>query len=397
MNPRERVLAAVGHREPDRVPVTFGVPGLSSIWDAPPYGYRALCRYLGIADDEEPRIFADSHSVENAHPALLDRFGADLRWVCGGTERAVETLPDGTTRDSWLGLITAQAGLFADVINDRAPLRDATALSDLDAYEYWPGDELIHEPAITRGKADEARMHRERGFAVVAVPGAGCDAIFHTYDFLRGFDMRFIDMYDNPRLFDALAARIVELDIAYLEEFLPPIADSIDFIYMGEDLGSQQAPFMSLEMYRRFCKPHQRAWIDAVRRLAPKTRILFHSCGSVHQFIPDLIEIGVDVLNPIQPKAALMEPWRLKRDFGADISFCGGFDIQELLPFGTPDQIRDGARALVDALAPGGGFIFSPAHQVLPEVRPENIVAMYDAAIEFGHYPIGQANSDGGG
>jgi uroporphyrinogen decarboxylase len=388
MNPRERVLMAVDHHEPDRVPITFGVPGLSSIWDEAPYGYRALCAEVGITAFDEPRIFPDSHSVENASPRLLERFGADLRWVCAGTERPHELLPDGTTRDSWLGFITTQADIFVDVVNETAPLRDATDVAELDAYPYWPGEELLHEPAITAGKADEARRLQEAGYPVIAVPGAGAVTIFHTYDFLRGFDTRFMDIYDNPRLFHALAERILELDIAYLEEFLPPIANDIDFVYMGDDLGSQRAPFMSLDTYREFIRPYQRRWIEASKRLAPGARIVLHSCGSVHQFIPDLIEIGVDVLDPIQPKAALMEPWRLKRDFGDAISFVGGFDIQELLPFGTPAQIRDGARELIQTLGPGGGFIFSPSHQLLPDVLPKNIVAMYDAALEYAPYPI---------
>jgi uroporphyrinogen decarboxylase len=194
-------------------------------------------------------------------------------------------------------------------------------------------------------------------------------------------------MYDNPRLFHALAGRITDLDIAYLEEFLPPLEGLVDLVYMGDDLGSQRAPFMSLDLYRRFCRPYQERWIRAVRRLAPGARILFHSCGSVHAFIPDLIEMGIEVLDPIQPLAAKMEPWRLKRDFGDAISFVGGFDIQELLPRGTEAQIRDGAKALIDTLAPGGGFVFSPSHQLLPDVPPRNILAMYDGALAAAGYP----------
>ncbi len=386
MNSRDRVLAALDHREPDRVPITFGCPVYSSIWDASPYGYRALCAALGVIDYPEPRIFPDSHSVENADTRLLDRFGADLRWVCSGTDRQPELLRNGRSRDPWLGLITSKADIYVDVENQEAPLRQITDVSALDAYPYWPGQELIHEPAITAGKAAEAKAYQDAGYVVVAIPGATTQSIFHVYDFLRGFDTRLMDMHDDPRFYHALVERIVRLDVEYLEEFLTPIGPYVDLICMGEDLGTQLAPFMSVSDYRTFCKPYQRRWIAAAKRCAPHARLVLHSCGSVRAYIPDFIEIGVDVLNPIQPKAAGMDAIGLKRDFGDTLSFIGGLDIQELLPFGTVSEIRDGAKRLIDAMAPGGGFIFAPSHQILPDVRPENVIAMYDAALEFGAY-----------
>jgi uroporphyrinogen decarboxylase len=386
VNSRERVLTALDHREPDRVPITFGVPVYSSIWDAEPFGYRALCDALGITDYAEPVIFPDSHSVENADQRLLDRFGADLRWVCAGTDREAESLPDGHARDPWMGLITTQAGIFVDVVNEEAPLRGATEIAELEAYPYWPGPELIHEPAIAAGKAEAAKAAQDAGYAVVAIPGATTQSIFHVYDFLRGFDTRLMDMHDDPRFYHVMVDRITEIDEQYLEEFLTPIGPYVDLICMGEDLGTQRAPFMSLSDYRRFCKPYQKRWIDAAKRCAPNARLVLHSCGAVRDYIPDFIDIGVQVLNPIQPKAAGMDAAGIKRDFGDALSFIGGFDIQELLPFGTAEEIRDGARRLIDAMAPGGGFIFAPSHQILPDVPPANVIAMYDAALEFAGY-----------
>ena len=193
-------------------------------------------------------------------------------------------------------------------------------------------------------------------------------------------------MYDDPHFYHALVERITQLDEEYLEEFLTPIGPYVDLICMGEDLGTQLAPFMSVADYRTFCKPYQRRWIDAAKRAAPNARLVLHSCGAVRDYIPDFIEIGVDVLNPIQPKAAGMDAFGIKRDFGDALSFIGGFDIQELLPFGTEAEIRDGAKRLIDAMGPGENFIFSPSHQILPEVKPENVIAMYDAALEFAAY-----------
>ncbi len=388
MNPRERVLTAMDHREPDRVPITFGCPVFSSIFDAPPHGYRALCAHLGITSYEEPRIFADSNTVENADQRLLDRFGADLRWVCAGMSLKPEPIGEGKYRDPWYGVPVTKAGAFYDVLAEDAPLRGAIDIADVDRYPFWPDDRLLRDPAITAGRAEEARRLQAAGYPVVAIPGSAMQ-IFHFYEFLRGFDTWLMDMYDNPRFYHALCERLLEVDIRYLETFLPPIADHVDLLLMGEDLGSQAAPFMSPEMYREFCKPYQRRWIAEAKRLAPEARVVLHSCGNVHAMIPDFIEIGVEVLNPVQPKAAMMGPERIKRDFGDALTFLGGFDIQDLLPFGTVGQIRDGARELIDAYGPGGGFIFSPAHQFLPDVRPENIVAMYDGALDARDYPVG--------
>jgi uroporphyrinogen decarboxylase len=388
VNSRERVLTALDHREPDRVPITFGCPVFSSIFDAPPHGYRALCAHLGVEGYEEPRIFADSNTVENADPRLLDRFGADLRWVCAGLGLQAEPLGDGKFRDPWYGIVVTRAGAFYDAMTEDAPLRGSIDIADVDRYPYWPDDRLLRDPAMIAGAADEARRLRAAGFPVVAIPGSAMQ-IFHFYEFLRGFDSWLMDMYDNPRFYHALCERLLEVDLRYLETFLPPIADHIDLLLMGEDLGSQRSLFMSPEMYREFCKPYQRRWIEAARQLAPKARIVLHTCGNVSAIIPDFIQIGVDVLNPVQPRAAMMEPWRIKRDFGDALSFLGGFDIQELLPFGTLSQILDGARELIDTYGPGGGFVFSPAHQILPEVPPENIVAMYDGALVAGDYPLG--------
>jgi uroporphyrinogen decarboxylase len=195
-------------------------------------------------------------------------------------------------------------------------------------------------------------------------------------------------MYEDPSLYQAFADRLTTWAEAYLEAFLRPIADEIDLVMMGEDLGTQQATFMAPEKYREFCRPYHARWTAAARRAAPRAKIVLHTCGAVRPIIPDFIEIGVDVLNPVQPLATGMAPAGLKRDFGDALSFLGGLDIQELLPHGTPAQVRDGVRALIDALGPGGGFILAPSHQFQPDVPPENIVAMYDTAREYGTYPL---------
>lgn len=381
MSSRERVLTALDHREPDRVPIEFGSSQLSSLLIGPPYGYRALCEYLGVTDYPEPDINYYLNSVKNIDARIMRRFGADLRWVTAGAPE-VERRPDGSLVDAW-GLVLTPTDNFNVVEDANTPLRGAVTSEDIAAYPLWPD---TGDPRIASGKRDEAAAYADQGFAVVASLGPG-GRLFHTYSWLRGFDNWLMDMHDNPRLYHVLAERILEIGVGYIEAFLPSVAEHADLVYMSDDLGTQQSLLMSPQAYRTFCKPYHSRLIAAIRRAAPRAKILMHSCGAISSLIPDLIEIGVDVLNPVQPKAVGMEPRKVKREFGADLSFLGGLDTQELLPFGSPEKIRDGVRELIDAYAPGGGYVFAPSHEILPEVKPANIVAMFESALELGAYP----------
>jgi uroporphyrinogen decarboxylase len=222
----------------------------------------------------------------------------------------------------------------------------------------------------------------------LAVGGSALQ-VGHNYAFTRGFELFLMDMLENPPLWHALSERLTDWAIDYMTAFLTPIADLVDIVQFTDDMGTQRALFMSPEHYRSFLKPYHRRWMEAVHRLAPGAKIAMHTCGSVYQIIPDFIEIGIEILNPIQPKATNMEALRLKTEFGRDLSFLGGVDIQDLLPHGTADQVRAGVRELIETLGPGGGFILAPSHQFQPDVPPENIVAMYDTVLNEGNYPLG--------
>lgn len=376
MTPRERVLTALDHREPDRVAIEFGSPATLSIIDGEPYGYAALCAELGIDDAPLPILArAFSNSVTNVDERILAHFGADLRWLGpGGPD--IEELPGGKLLDPAWGYELVPLGAINQADDANAPLRGATTWQEIEAHADWPDPS---DPRIVEGKAEEARRHREAGFAVVANPAVAC-LIFHNYQRLRGFDTFMTDMYYEPALFHALAERLLEIDIAIMERFLPEVADSIDLVFMADDLGSQNGMLVGPDQYRRFLKPYQRRWIEAARRLAPDARIAYHSCGSFIEVVPDLIEMGIDVLTPVQPLAKDMEHTRLKAEFGRELSFMGGLDTQKLLPKGSPSDVRAGARELIDTLGPDGGFIFSAAHELLPDVPAANIVAMFEEA-----------------
>ncbi len=385
---RERILAAINHREPDRVPVSFGDICFSTIFDYPPNGYRALCAEVGITDYPEPVSSPDDGGcVLNVDERLRERLGADIRTVSSGSSYAWQFLPDGASVDAW-GLVRHRAGPYWDLDDAHAPLRNAQTLADVDA---WWNPPDTADPAIWAGKRDEAQAIRDAGYAVMAVGGTALQ-VGHNYAFTRGFEPFLTDMIDDPAFWHGYAERLTGWAIEYMTAFLEPIADLVDIVQFTDDLGTQRAPFMSPAQYRSFLKPYHRSWMEMAHRIAPDAKIAIHTCGSVYPIIPDLIEIGIEILNPIQPRAANMEPWRLKREFGRDLSFLGGVDIQDLLPHGTVEQVRDGVRSLIEVMGPGGGFILAPSHQFQPDVPPQNIVAMYDIALSEGGYPLREAN-----
>ena len=210
----------------------------------------------------------------------------------------------------------------------------------------------------------------------------------HNYAFTRGFELFLTDMIDDPAFWHAYAERLTDWAIEYMTAFLRPIADLVDIVQFTDDLGSQRALLMSPDQYRSFLKPCHRRWMDAVRGLVPGARIAIHTCGSVYDIIPDLIDIGIEILNPIQPRAANMEPWRLKREFGRDLSFLGGVDIQQTSAVRDAGEVRAAVRELIATLGPGGGFILAPSHQFQPGIPAANILAMYDTALVDGVYPL---------
>jgi uroporphyrinogen decarboxylase len=384
MTSRDRVLAALVHTEPDRVPVSFGDLCFSTIIDYPPHGYRALCQHLGLSDYPEPVSSPNEDGcVLNIDERLRVRFRADIRTIAAGSSHDVEYLPDGGSVDDW-GLVRHKTGSYWNLDDTQAPLRHARSLADVDAFSGWPD---TRDPAIWRGKREEAQAIRDAGFAVSAVPSTAMQ-IGHNYAFTRGFELYLMDMIEDPSFWHGFAERLTDWAIDYVTAFLTPIADLVDLVIMGEDMGTQRALFMSPNQYRAFLKPYHRRWAEAVHRIAPHAKIALHSCGSIYPIIRDFIEIGVEVLNPVQPKAASMEPWRLKKEFGRDLTFLGGLDVQDLLPHGTPEQVRAGTRDLIETLGPGGGFILAPSHQFQPDVPSENIAAMYDTAAQQGRYPL---------
>lgn len=379
MTSRERVIASIEHREPDRLPIDFGGV-VSGIVAGEPYGYDALCRHLGITDPETPQINTRLNCVQNVDERILRRFHVDIRHVnIGG--RPLEELPGGLYRDMW-GIILKQSGLYKSIPDSEAPLRKATGVDEIEGYPHWPDP---GDPVFIEGKREEARrLHDETDFAVFSHPGYAA-RVFHMYAALRGFDRWLIDMKTDPDFYHALADKITEVAVEVSKAFYEEVADYTDVAVYYDDMGMQAGGFVSPEDFRTLIRPYTSRYVREIKRVSD-ARFFYHTCGSVYSYMNDIIEMGVDILNPIQPLAKNMEPERLKREFGDRMCFHGGIDEQRLLPFSPVEEVVEEVRRTIRILAPGGGWIFAPAHNIQPDTPPENIMAMYDTAwSEGGH------------
>ena len=215
------------------------------------------------------------------------------------------------------------------------------------------------------------------------------------YGFNSGMDKYFVDMVANPSLYHKLADKFLETNLAYLEQFYGQAGKYIDCAMVYDDLGTQQATLVSHDIYKKRIKPYQKTIIENIRKyLKPEAKIMIHSCGSIYDFIPDLIEIGVQILNPLQPLAKNMEAYRLKKEFGKDIAFLGGLDTQLLLPNGTEDEIEESVKKLIREYAPGGGFVFAASINIQSDTPAPNILRAFDSAYRYGSYPISIVSDD---
>ena len=377
LTPRERVLCAINHEEPDRVPIFFGANSSTSILVP---AHERLMAYMGI--NGETRLLSRLNQYAEPDEEIRRRFGADARPIGmrAGPNALRRDVSDSVTIDDWGVTWEHVPGSPYYQITGR-PLQHATVY-DLETYP-WPD---VGHPSRFAGLRDEARrMHEETPYAVV---GLGYSEIFDQMQHMRGSEFWLMDLAADPDFAHAALRKITDLMLAQTIPYIEAIGPYIDLFSWSDDLGSQRAPLISPKMYRRMIKPYHAEIIAAVKARC-KAKIFFHSCGNVYPLIGDLIDIGVDVLNPIQVAAGEMgDTARLKREFGSRLTFCGGVDTQRVLPYGTPDEVRAEVRRRICDLAPGGGYIFAAVHSIQPDVPPENLCAMFDEALSCGKYPL---------
>jgi uroporphyrinogen decarboxylase len=382
---RKRVLVAIEHKEPDRIPISFGGTLSTGILECPPDGktYTKLCKHMGIKDYEEPNIGFLSNYVSNIDERMLKEFGSDFRRVDPNPPEAkVESDGTKTILGIYCGMRVKKMGYYDDIFE--FPFRDCKSKKDIQQYPFWPTPDDFNK--IAKGKEKEAKNLRENtNYAIVA------DAIlwypFLAYPLLAGYEKWFMDMKSNPKLYFSFADKLFEVGLGIVEKFIGAVGDYIDMVATYDDMGTQEGLFCSHKDYVKFIKPYEKEMIKYIKKYT-NAKIYRHSCGSIYEVIPDFIEMGVDVLNPVQPLAKNMEPWRLKQEFGKHLTFCGGIDTQRLLPYGTLEEVKKGVKKTIEIYAPDGGYILGPSHNIEPDTSPENIVAMYEAAQEYGRYSI---------
>jgi uroporphyrinogen decarboxylase len=375
MTHRERVLRALNHQEPDRTPLDLGSTRSTSIVVE---AYENLNRYLGI--QAETRIFSKWLHIVHPNEEMLRRFDIDTRSLSQGNPDQWRDISfaDGSYQDEW-GVVRSKPkdSLYYDLT--MAPFQGEPTMAGLEKFS-WPDS---HDPGRCRGLAEEAkRLHGDTDYAIVLnMPGG----IVHQSQFMRGFEGWFTDLILNPSFFSALLEKICDLWIEMARDEFDAARDNFDLCFYGDDMAFQNGPMMSMDLYRKMIKPHHKRLFSYIKSRTP-AKILYHTCGSVVHLIPDLIELGVDVLNPVQVSAKGMDTRKLKAEFGKDISFWGAIDTQKVLPFGTPEDVAAEVRQRIDDLGPGGGYVLCAVHNIQADVRPENICAMYDTSREYGVY-----------
>jgi uroporphyrinogen decarboxylase len=261
------------------------------------------------------------------------------------------------------------------------PIREPTPEA-LEAYR-WPDLDPPEQLAELRRQAEYLYHHTDYALVGSAIIGGG---IFEQPARMMGLENFFMALVTEPRFADRLMEQITDLYIESCDRYLDQVGEFLQVFTYWDDLCGQDGWLISPELYRKMIKPKQRRLLEAIRKKT-QAKVYFHSCGAVYDLVPDLIELGFDILNPVQVSARGMDTRRLKQEYGQDIVFWGGgVDTQHILPFGTPQQVRDEVRRRIEDLAPGGGFIFAAVHNIQAGVPPENIVAAFEAALEYGRY-----------
>ncbi len=342
MNSKERVLAAFEHREPDRVPLWYGAS------DALTARLMNECR---AADEEElmHSLHIDFRRVHEryAGPALVNK----TYW---GVERG--------------------GGYYGQPLSH--PLAGVETVEAVNAYGGWPSPDWFDFSHLR----DQCAQWRD--YAIIGGPWA---VVFTDATELVGMAEFFMKMHTHPEVMHAVMQKVSDFYYVLAVRFFETAGDLLDIFFFGDDMGTQQAMIISLDHWRQFCKPHVARFLQLGKQAGLKT--MFHSCGAVRKMIPDLIELGLDALNPIQVQARGMDLTALKADFGARITFHGAFDHQKVLPFGTEGEVRTEVHRVIDIMAPGGGYCLAPSHDLmLDDFPPQNVIAMYEEAFRYGRY-----------
>jgi len=352
MTPRERLLTALRRERPDRIPKHLKLsPGLYEEFRRQTEA-EDVAEYFGL----EPRFVSISGTVQ---PRDFSAYLVDVEGIESNDEWGVGSIPSGLHH-------------LARMVH---PLRNAKSPRDIASYP-WPD---VLAPYRWRAVGGGVEQCHSRGYPAIGCPPGSCDgSLFETCWYLRGQEQLLVDIHENP---DLAIALLDTVNNTMIEAARRLAQAGVDVLKLGDDVGAQQAMIVSPEMWREWFRPRLEAVIRAGKAINPKLLVYYHSDGNIEAIIPDLIEVGVDVLNPVQPEC--MDPQRLKGEFGGDLAFWGTIGTQTTMPFGTPEDIRKTVRERIDALGPEG-LILAPTHVLEPDVPWGNVVAFVEAVNDFG-------------
>lgn len=381
MNSRERLIAALNHKEPDRVPFDIGaslITGISST------AYTNLLKYINMPE-EKVEMFDVVQQLAAPSEAFLQKFGVDVRNVSPNPPSTwkFELQEEGRYKffKDQFGIkwrMPKEGGFYYDMAEH--PLADAYEVEDIENYVFPD----VNDAARYVGIRERSQKVRDAGYGVVMSSiSAG---IFELGGWLRGLANFYADLAGEPEMACKVMDRALEVKMKYWEKVLDTAGDLIDVVQEADDLGAQNNMLISPEMYRKYVKPRHKELFGFIRSKT-NAKIFIHSCGSFKDVIPDLIEVGVNILNPVQFNAKGMDAVGLKRDFGKDLVFWGGgVDTQSILPTGTVQEVKDCVKRQLEVLAPGGGLVFNTVHNIQADVPPQNLVALKEAFDEYSKY-----------
>jgi uroporphyrinogen decarboxylase len=382
MNLRERVLASLAHQEPGHVPLDIGgtdVTGLHAL------AYRAILPGLGFPIPAEIPILDTVQQLANPDEAVMRAMHAHCRGLFPNPGSAWQFHLQEDERAAWFtdewGITWRRPlphGLYFDIA--RPPLSETT----LEALQNHPWPDPC-DPARREGLKNAAQALHEAGEYAVILSGISGGGAMELAAWLAGFENFFAMLLLEPDLADALLDRALEIKLRFWQETLPEVGPFVDIISESEDLGVQDRLMISPRTFRRHIKPRLQQLFAGIKAVAPQVKIFLHSDGAIAEILPDLIEAGVDILNPVQVSAKGMgDTAFLKREYGQHLTFWGALDTQQVLAYGTPEEVKTEVGRRIADLAPGGGFVLASVHNIQANVPPENILAMIEGWEQYG-------------
>jgi uroporphyrinogen decarboxylase len=379
LTPRQRVALALDHKEPDRVPITLG----GSANHLTEERYRLLRDHFGLPETPR-RTLVGFYTTPDYNP-VLEKLATDFRFIhIRPPKTYIQNPLIGEFRefiDEW-GLTHRLVAGYYDLAG--APLGNELSIQKIEAYP-WPDP---YDPARLDGlKAEIEHLYYETGCAIVAHrPVYG--NIWEMTRWMVGMENALLLTVLDTRLFDALLSKLSEVLDGFYDAFLSVVGPYVQVVEMAEDLGTNNGPMFNPEIYRKFMKPKHQKTIELIKRRAPQAKVMLHCDGAVRKFIPDLIEAGFDILNPIEGHLPGMDPCQLKKDFGRELSFQGGVDVKQVLTQGNVEDVRREVRLRIEQMGVGGGYILAPAHNFGNDIPLENMLAFFEAGHELGVYPL---------